>query len=86
MMLIAGHRCSKARREDRGSGEGSKINHELQNEVPSGDTHGFGDVGTHVPGSKRKCAAGRAIGSVPGNRGSLGNFRFVIRKIEIAQN
>src|ERR1700733_6024401 len=83
MMLITGHRCSTARRGDRGSGEGHKINHELQNEIHSRSTHSFGYVGAHVPDSKRKCSGRGTIGSVSGNGRRLGDFRFVIRKIEM---
>ena len=48
------------------------------------DTHGFGDVGAYVFGSKRKCPARSTIGSVPGNRGGVGDLRPALREIEIA--
>ena len=57
--------------------------HELQNQIDPRDTHGIGDVGAYVCGSKRRCAAGRAIGSVSVDRWSVGDLRFALCETEI---
>jgi hypothetical protein len=58
-------------------------NHELENKIGSRRTHGIGNVGAYVCASPRRCATGRAIGSVSGNLCSVVDFRFAVREIEI---
>ena len=58
-------------------------NHEHENQIGSRDTDGTSNVGAYVCASPRKCATGRAIGSVSTNRWCVGDFRFVVREIEI---
>ena len=58
-------------------------NHEHENQVGSRDTDGTGNVGAYVCTSPRRYATGRAVGSVSGNRWSVGDLRFAVREIEI---
>jgi hypothetical protein len=69
-------RAKKARRN----------NHELENQIDCRDNHGTGHVAAYVCASPRRCATGRAVGSVPGNLCSVGDLRFVVREIEIGSS
>ena len=58
-------------------------NHEDEDQIGSRDTDSTGNVGAYVCASPRRCATGRAVGSVSNNRWSVGDLRFAVREIEI---
>jgi hypothetical protein len=60
-------------------------NHELQDQIDSRDTYGFGDVCAYVRDSKGWSDARRAAGSISVDRGSLVDLRLALRKTEISE-
>jgi hypothetical protein len=81
MMLVARIAAQRVRSANLKTRE---KHHELQNEVGSWDTHGFGDVGAYICDSTRRCATRRTIGSVSFNGWSVGDLRFALRETEIS--
>ena len=59
---------------------------ELENQICSRNFHSTGNVGINLCSAARRRVAGRAIGAVPFDGGSVGDLRFAVCKIEIGFN